>query len=89
VARRSAVRAVPLEFDAPDGANRQYATDGSRHSDRTIRLRHDIDLVRASNSGTTAATNPFLLVNTAGTDFRRTDDDFEVDSFRVTASYRF
>lgn len=45
--------------------------------------------VRASNSGTTAATNPFLLVNTAGTDFRRTDDDFEVDSFRVTASYRF
>lgn len=45
--------------------------------------------VRAANSGTTAATNPFLLVNTAGTDFRRTDDDFEFNSFKVTASYRF
>lgn len=45
--------------------------------------------VRASNSGTTAATNPFLLVNTQGTDFLRTDDDFEFNSFRVTLNYRF
>lgn len=45
--------------------------------------------VRAANSGTTAATNPFLLVNTAGTDFRRTDDDFEFNSFKATVSYRF
>lgn len=45
--------------------------------------------VRASNNGATTPTNPFLLVNTAGTDFLRTDDDFEYNSFRVTASYRF
>jgi opacity protein-like surface antigen len=45
--------------------------------------------VRAANSGTTAPTNPFLLVNTAGTDFRRTDDDFEFNSYRITASFRF
>lgn len=45
--------------------------------------------VRATNNGTTAATNAFLLVNTGGTGFRRTDDDFEFNSFRVTASYRF
>lgn len=45
--------------------------------------------VQASNSGTTPPTNPFLLVNSAGTGFLRTDDDFEFNSFRVTASYRF
>jgi len=45
--------------------------------------------VRAANSGTTAPTNPFILQNPAGADFLRTDDDFEFDSLRVTASYRF
>lgn len=45
--------------------------------------------VRAGNSGTTPATNPFLLVNTAGTDFLRTSNKFKFDSYRVTASYRF
>lgn len=45
--------------------------------------------VRATNNGTTAATNPFLLVNPQGTGFLRTDDDIEYNTFRVTASYRF
>jgi outer membrane immunogenic protein len=45
--------------------------------------------VRASNSGTTAPTNPFILQNASGTDFLRTDDDFEFNSFRATVSYRF
>jgi len=45
--------------------------------------------VRAINSGTTAATNPFLLVNTQGTGFLRTEDKVKYNSFRVTASYRF
>ena len=44
---------------------------------------------RATTNGTTAATNPFLLVNTSGTAFQRTDDDVDYNSFRVTASYRF
>jgi outer membrane immunogenic protein len=52
-------------------------------------LEDDDYTVRASNSGTTAATNPFLLVNPAGTDFLRTDDDFEYNSFRATVAWRF
>ena len=52
-------------------------------------LKDDDFTVRASNSGTTAPTNPFLLVNTAGTDFLRSKEHFKFDSFRVTASYRF
>lgn len=39
--------------------------------------------------GTAPPTNPFLLVNPAGTDFRRSDTDFDLDSLRVTATYRF
>jgi opacity protein-like surface antigen len=45
--------------------------------------------VRATNAGSTAATNPFLLVNTGGTGFLRTEEDFEINSLRLTASYRF
>jgi outer membrane immunogenic protein len=45
--------------------------------------------VRASNSGTTPVTNAFLLVNTGGTNFLRSEEDFEINSFRVTASWRF
>lgn len=45
--------------------------------------------VRASNNGTTAATNPFILTNASGTDFRRTDNDFEFNSFKATLNYRF
>lgn len=52
-------------------------------------LKDDDYVVRAGNTGTTAATNPFLLTNTAGTDFLRTSDKFKFDSYRVTASYRF
>lgn len=52
-------------------------------------LKDDDFGVRASNSGTTAPTNPFILQNASGTDFLRTDDDFEYNSYRVTVSYRF
>jgi outer membrane immunogenic protein len=45
--------------------------------------------VRATNNGTTGATNPFLLVNPQGTGFLRTDDDFEYNSFRATVAWRF
>ena len=45
--------------------------------------------VRASNNGTTAATNPFLLVNGQGTDFLRSEKDIEFNSYKITASYRF
>ena len=45
--------------------------------------------VRAFNNGSTAATNPFLLGNTAGTDFRRSDEKFRWHSMRATAAFRF
>lgn len=55
-------------------------------------LRTELDgddyTVRAGDSGTTPATNPFLLDNAAGTDMKR-DDDFSINSVRVKASYRF
>lgn len=44
--------------------------------------------VRASQ-GTAPATNPFILVNPAGTDFRRSDSDVDFSSIRFTAAWRF
>lgn len=43
--------------------------------------------VRAGGPG--PATNPFILVNPDGTDFRRSNGDFEFDSVRLTLSYAF
>ncbi len=40
--------------------------------------------------GTALPSNPFVLApNTTGTDIRRSDDSFDIHSFRVTAAYRF
>jgi len=47
--------------------------------DRTIRV----------GPGTAPATNPFLLVNANGTDFRRGDNRFDFHSVRATAAFRF
>lgn len=49
----------------------------------------DEDARVRTSRGTAPATNPFLLVNTNGTDFRRSDDDFDFSNVRLTASYRF
>lgn len=43
----------------------------------------------AVGRGTAPATNPFLLVNPEGTDFRRSDDKFRMHSIRATVSFRF
>jgi outer membrane immunogenic protein len=45
------------------------------------------DDYRARASG--APPNPFVLVNPAGTDLRRTEDRFNLNSFRATFSYKF
>lgn len=50
-------------------------------------LEDDGFVVRAA--GPAVATNPFLITNTNGTDFRRSEEDFEVHSVRLTAAYRF
>ena len=39
--------------------------------------------------GPAPATNPFILVNPAGTDFAFSDDDLELDTVRLTLGYRF
>ncbi len=52
------------------------------------RLKDDEFRVRSA-PGTAPPTNPFLLVNPAGTDFRRSDEDFELGSLRLTATFRF
>lgn len=39
--------------------------------------------------GTAPATNPFILVNSAGTDFARSDTNFRTHSLRLTGSFRF
>ena len=49
-------------------------------------LEDDDYTVRAS--GPAPATNPFILVNAAGTDFQRSEDEFDFDSARLTLTYR-
>ncbi|MEN3951194.1 outer membrane beta-barrel protein [Iodidimonas sp. SYSU 1G8] len=49
----------------------------------------DNDYRVAVGPGTAPSTNPFLLVNPAGTDFRRSDTSLSYHSVRLTASYRF
>lgn len=39
--------------------------------------------------GTAPATNPFVLVNTSGTNFARSEKDFETHSVTAVASFRF
>ena len=49
----------------------------------------DDNEARVRAQGPVAATNPFILVNSSGTDFRRSDDDLDLDSLRLTVSYHF
>ncbi|WP_394696388.1 outer membrane protein [Pseudoxanthomonas japonensis] len=44
---------------------------------------------RVRAAGPAPATNPFILQNAAGTDFRRSDSDLDLDSLRLTMNYRF
>lgn len=53
----------------------------------TTSLDDDDFIVRTA--GPAPATNAFILVNPAGTDFARSDDEIELDSFRLTLNYRF
>jgi len=50
----------------------------------------DDDAVVRVTQGAALPSNPFVLApNTTGTDIRRSDDEFDIHSFRVTAAYRF
>ena len=47
------------------------------------------DDFRVRAQGPAPATNPFIRVNSAGTDFRRSQERFNTHSVRVTANFRF
>jgi hypothetical protein len=47
------------------------------------------DTYRVRAAGPAPATNPFILVNAQGTDMRRSNDTFTLDSLRVGANFRF
>lgn len=49
----------------------------------------DDDEYRVRASGPAPATNPFIIANANGTDFRRSDEDFDFGSFRVALNWRF
>jgi outer membrane immunogenic protein len=49
----------------------------------------DESRVRLGNNGTTPATNPFLLGNANGTDFVRSDQEFDLHSVRAVVNFRF
>jgi outer membrane immunogenic protein len=52
-------------------------------------LKDDDYTVRAGNSGTTPAANPFISGNASGTDFQRSDDRLKSHSVRAVAAFRF
>ncbi|GAB2503277.1 outer membrane protein [Lysobacter humi (ex Lee et al. 2017)] len=49
----------------------------------------DDDEFRVRAAGPAPATNPFILANPQGTDFRRSDEDLDFGTFRVVANWRF
>jgi outer membrane immunogenic protein len=52
-------------------------------------LNDDEYRVRAGNSGTTPAANPFIRTNAAGTDFARSADKLTSNSLAATVNFRF
>ena len=55
-----------------------------------LRTRIDDEDARVLTSrGTAPLTNPFLLVNASGTNFRRSDDRFDLDTVQLTLNLRF
>jgi len=52
------------------------------------RIQDDEARVRVTR-GAAPATSPFILANATGTDFRRSDEDFDIGSLRLTATFRF
>lgn len=80
--------------DKPEGYQLGGGYERKLTPDVTLGLEYlytklDDDSFRVRAQGPVAATNPFILVNSGGTDFRRTEDEIKFHSVRVTAAYRF
>ena len=75
-------------FQAGVGIERRFGSNLSLGLEY-LATRLDDGNYRVRAQGPAPATNPFIRVNPAGTDFRRSDEDFDLDSLRLTATWRF
>jgi outer membrane immunogenic protein len=75
---------IDNSFSTSNGAN-SFANNGLEY----LYTNYVDDDYRVNvGPGTAAATNPFLL-RSGGTDFRRSDSDFDMHNIRLTAAFRF
>lgn len=70
------------------GVERRF-TDRLTFGVEYLLTRLDDDGYRVRSAGPAPATNPFILDNPDGTDFRRSDRYFDLGALRLTAAYRF
>ena len=86
---------VETEGDDPDGyqlgvgAEMRLADSNWSVGAEYLYTNHDDGDYRVRAQGPAAPGNAFLLVNAAGTDFARSQEDIELHSFRLTLAYRF
>jgi outer membrane immunogenic protein len=71
------------------GAEQKLSRNISLGIEYLYREFDDESRVRLVNSGTTPATNPFLLGNVNGTDFARSQSKFDLHSLRAVVNFRF
>lgn len=70
------------------GYERRFGTNWSVSAEVLMTMLED-DEFRVRAGGPAPATNPFVIRNPAGTDFRRSDEDFDFGTFRVALNWRF
>ena len=70
------------------GYERRIGERWSLSAEYLMTMLEDDDF-RVRASGPAPATNPFIIANPNGTDFRRSDEDFDFGTFRVALSWRF
>lgn len=70
------------------GYERRIGDRWSLSAEYLMTMLEDDDF-RVRASGPAPATNPFIIANPNGTDFRRSDEDFDFGTFRVALSWRF
>lgn len=75
-------------FQAGVGVERRFGDHFSLGLEYLATRLDDRDY-RVRAQGPAPSTNPFIRVNPSGTDFRRSDEDFDLDSLRLTATWRF
>ena len=71
------------------GAEQKLSRNFSVGVEYLYREFEDDSQVRLINSGTTPATNPFLLGNPNGTTFARSQPEFDLHSIRAVVNFRF